>query len=75
MKRSYLSYANLSYISPDDEWKESDTSPEVKTAEEMLTQLGYNPGKVDGLYDQDTKLAVVQFQRDQKLKGTGVLGR
>ena len=39
----------------------------------MLKQLGYNPGKVDGLYDQDTELAVVQFQRDQKLKGSGVL--
>ena len=66
-------YASLSYISPDDDWKESDTSTEVKTAEEMLTELGYNPGKVDGFFDQDTKLAVVQFQRDQKLKGTGVL--
>lgn len=66
-------YANLPYISPDKEWKESDTSTEVKTAEEMLKELGYNPGKVDGFYDQDTKLAIVQFQRDQKLKGTGVL--
>ncbi len=66
-------YANLPYISPDDEWKKSDTSTEVKTAEQMLKQLGYNPGKVDGLYDQDTELAVVQFQRDQKLKGSGVL--
>lgn len=66
-------YANLPYISPDDEWEESDTSTEVKTAEEMLTELGYNPGDVDGFYDQETKLAVVQFQRDQKLKGTGVL--
>ena len=66
-------YASLSYISPDDDWKESDTSTEVKTAEKMLTELGYNPGKVDGFFDQDTKLAVVQFQRNQKLKGTGVL--
>lgn len=66
-------YANLPYISPDHEWKESDTSTEVKTAEQMLKQLGYNPGTVDGFYDLNTKLAVVQFQRDQKLKGTGVL--
>lgn len=66
-------YANLPYISPDHEWKESDTSTEVKTAELMLKQLGYNPGTVDGFYDLNTKLAVVQFQRDQKLKGSGVL--
>jgi carboxyl-terminal processing protease len=39
----------------------------------MLKLLGYNPGKVDGFFDQETKLAVVKFQRDQKLKGTGVL--
>lgn len=66
-------YANLPFISADDKWKESDTSTEVKTAEEMLKQLGYNPGKIDGFFDQETKLAVVEFQRDQKLKGTGVL--
>lgn len=66
-------YAGLPYISPDHEWKESDTSTEVKTAEQMLKQLGYNPGKVDGFYDRETTLAVVQFQRDHKLKGTGVL--
>ena len=66
-------YANLPFISADDKWKESDTSTEVKTAEEMLKELGYNPGKVDGFFDQETKLAVVEFQSDQKLNGTGVL--
>lgn len=66
-------YANLPFISPDVTLKESDTSIEVKTAEEMLQKIGYYPGKVDGIYDQNTKFAVVQFQRKQKLKGTGIL--
>lgn len=67
------SYANLPYISPDDTWKVSDSSTEIKAAEDMLQELGYNPGKVDGYFDADTEYALVQFQQKQKIKATGVL--
>ena len=66
-------YANLPYISPDKKWEQSDSSPEIKVAEKMLKELGYNPGKVDGIFDADTEYALVLFQKDQKLKATGVL--
>lgn len=66
-------YANLPYISPDDEWKVSSTSEEVKAAEEMLKVLGYDPGKVDGFFDEKTEKAIQKFQKDEKLKTTGVL--
>ncbi|MCJ7841150.1 S41 family peptidase [Lederbergia sp. NSJ-179] len=66
-------YANLPYISPDEEWKVSSTSEEVKAAEQMLKVLGYDPGKVDGFFDDKTKKAVQKFQKDEKLKETGVL--
>lgn len=66
-------YASLPYISPDKKWEQSDSSTEVKVAEKMLKELGYNPGKVDGFFDADTEYALVLFQKDQKLKATGVL--
>jgi carboxyl-terminal processing protease len=51
----------------------SSISSDVKAAEEMLKALGYNPGKVDGFFDQDTEAAVKEFQKKNNLKETGVL--
>ena len=72
-KVSLPDYAGLSYISPDKKLKESDSSEEVKTAEKMLKAAGYDPGKMDGYFDEDMKAAVNEFQGDKKLKKTGVL--
>ncbi|WP_374702530.1 S41 family peptidase [Bacillus sp. M6-12] len=66
-------YAQLAFISPDKELKESDSSAEVKTAEEMLEVLGFSPGKVDGFFDSETKKAVQAFQTSKKLETTGVV--
>ena len=66
-------YANLSYISPEKALKVSDTSNEVKTAEKMLKVAGYNPGKADGFFDESTEQAVKAFQKDQKVKQTGII--
>ena len=45
----------------------------VESAEGMLEALGYNPGKVDNLFDNDTESAVKAFQQDQQLEETGIL--
>lgn len=66
-------YASLSYIDPDHKLKVDSASSEVKTAEQILKELGYDPGKVDSYYDEDTKQAVMEFQQDEKLKTTGEL--
>jgi carboxyl-terminal processing protease len=66
-------YAQLPFINPDKELKESDMSDAVKTAEQMLKALEINPGNVDGFFDEDTKSAVQQFQENNKLEVTGVL--
>lgn len=66
-------YANLPYISPDKELKASDSSSEVKAAEEMLKEAGHDPGKIDGFFDEATKNAVTAFQREQKIKETGTI--
>ncbi|MFS0812319.1 lmo1851 family serine protease [Peribacillus phoenicis] len=66
-------YASLPYISPDKELKASDSSSEVKAAEEMLKEAGHDPGKVDGFFDEATTNAVTAFQREQKIKETGTI--
>ncbi|MGE7759843.1 S41 family peptidase [Peribacillus sp. NPDC097895] len=66
-------YASLPYISPDKELKASDSSSEVKAAEEMLKVAGHDPGKIDGFFDQETTNAVKEFQRDQKINETGTI--
>ncbi|WP_285766035.1 S41 family peptidase [Peribacillus sp. SI8-4] len=66
-------YASLPYISPDKELKASDSSSEVKAAENMLKEAGHDPGKIDGYFDEKTTNAVKAFQRDQKIKETGII--
>ncbi|MFE4813830.1 S41 family peptidase [Peribacillus simplex] len=66
-------YANLPYISPDKELKATDSSSEVKAAEEMLKEAGHDPGKIDGFFDEATTNAVKAFQKEQKIKETGTI--
>lgn len=66
-------YANLPYISPDKELKASDSSSDVKAAEEMLKEAGHDPGKIDGFFDEATTNAVIAFQREQKIEETGTI--
>ncbi|EDL66046.1 S41 family peptidase [Bacillus sp. SG-1] len=70
---SLPAYAELPYINPDKELKESDLSDQVKAAEEMLKAGGYNPGKADGFYDEQTTEAVRAFQEEEGLEVTGNL--
>ena len=66
-------YAFLPYINPETELKESIQSKDVENAEKMLEVIGFNPGKVDGLFDENTKNAVLALQKEAKLEETGVL--
>lgn len=46
------------------------------SAEQRLKKLGYDTGKVDGVYDQKTAEAVRQFKKDRKMKSqSGALGK
>ena len=53
--------------------KEGLLSSTVKTAEEMLEAVGYNPGEVDGLFDKETEEAVIELQEDLEIEPTGIL--
>jgi carboxyl-terminal processing protease len=66
-------YASLPILNPDKELKLSNASTEVKTAQQMLKAVGYDPGRVDGFFDEKTKKAVLNFEKAQKLPADGVL--
>lgn len=67
------SYAFLSMIDTETELKLSSTSSQVKTAQQMLKTLGYDPGREDGVFDEKTEEAVKQFQAKEKLEVNGIV--
>lgn len=66
-------YSTLTILNPNDELKLSSSSAQVKSAQSMLKALGYDPGREDGFFDDKTKDAVIEFQKEQQLEETGVL--
>lgn len=70
---SYPSYASLPALDASVEYKEGMTGEEVKAVEEMLTAVGYQAGKVDGIFDAQTSKAVIALQKAAQLQATGIL--
>jgi carboxyl-terminal processing protease len=66
-------YASLPMIDPEKEYKLSASSNEVKSAQQMLKAIGYDPGREDGFFDEKTVQAVKSLQKDEKLEQTGIL--
>lgn len=69
----YPSYAMLPFLDPAIEMKEGMLSPSIKAAEEMLKAVGYEPGEIDGMFDEKTTQAVKKLQKDLALETTGIL--
>ena len=69
----YPPYASLPYLDSSEKMEEGVVSPAVQTAEEMLEAVGYDPGEVDGLYDESTMQAVKSLQTDLEQEQTGIL--
>lgn len=47
---------------------------EVKAVQSALTNAGYQPGPVDGIFGSRTELAVISFQEDHGLRVDGLAG-
>ncbi len=47
---------------------------EVRRLQERLSTIGYAPGKADGSFGANTKVAVAAFQKDAGLSADGVVG-
>lgn len=51
--------------------KSSGGDPSVKAVQQVLAELGYAPGPVDGSMGASTTHAIIAFQRDRKIRETG----
>lgn len=47
---------------------------DVVTLQERLLELGYNPGRAGGVFDEQTELALHRFQREYGLVADGLCG-
>lgn len=54
--------------------KVGSSGTEVRSIQQKLTNLGYNPGPIDGVYGSATLRAVKQFQTDHGLTADGIAG-
>lgn len=50
------------------------SGPEVSQIQTWLTQWGYSPGPIDGIFGPQTKAAVQLFQSDMGLPVDGIVG-
>ena len=66
-------YASLPSLPSDIDISVGSFGPHVKTAEQLLETLGYQPGEPEGIFDEETKAAVQRFQRDEGLPVDGIL--
>ena len=54
--------------------KKGSRGTEVKKLQEQLNKLGYNCGKVDGIFGSRTESAVKAFQKANGLVVDGIVG-
>ncbi|WJY28239.1 MULTISPECIES: S41 family peptidase [Sporosarcina] len=73
VKVDYPTYAMLPFLDPSEELKAGEVSPNTEPAKEMLKAVGYDPGEINGLFDEKTEAAVKKLQADLQLEETGVL--
>jgi len=69
----YPDYVTLNYVNPKIEFKLGSIDQAVGSAERMLEVLGYSPGTVDNVFDDNTSEAVKQFQENNSIEATGIL--
>lgn len=48
---------------------------DVEEAQQLLTDKGYNPGSLDGIFGKKTEIAVKNFQSDNNLTVDGIIGK
>jgi peptidoglycan-N-acetylglucosamine deacetylase len=58
----------------DDALRVGDTGPEVRQLQELLVEARYEPGPINGIFEEPTRRAVASFQADAGLPLDGVAG-
>ncbi|WP_414052542.1 S41 family peptidase [Macrococcus animalis] len=67
------SYTNAQVLDADSVLSLGEKGNNVKSLELGLKALGYNPGKVDTVFDEDTEQAIIDFQTSEMLEINGEL--
>ncbi len=50
------------------------TGTDVMEIQALLKKIGYDPGPIDGIFGEQTRQAVINFQRDNNLVPDGIIG-
>lgn len=66
-------YFYLPPINVDEPLQQDMLNEQVKNAQQMLKGLGFEPGRTDGYFNEQTKNAVIAFQKDRGLDVTGII--
>ena len=54
--------------------KEGSTGDAVILLQESLKEVGFYFGSINGVFDQNTKAAVIKFQKNNTITADGVVG-
>lgn len=54
-----------------DVYKEQQFNDDIAYAQRVLKSLGYDPGRVDGFFDETTSQTIADFMKDEKVESTG----
>ncbi|WP_027108413.1 S41 family peptidase [Lacticigenium naphthae] len=66
-------YVNFLLIDSTQTYQLNDMSDEIKNLEGILAALDYDPGTVDGYFDETTKEAIQAFQSENEIEATGIV--
>ncbi|OMF38717.1 peptidase S41 [Paenibacillus sp. FSL H8-0548] len=64
-------YTQLSPLAIGTDMKLGSYGEDVKTLQLMLKELGYAPTGEEGMFDEETSVAISKFQEEEKLEATG----
>ncbi|MNI10556.1 Carboxy-terminal processing protease CtpB precursor [compost metagenome] len=66
-------YFSVAPINKEKTYKYDSLGDDIKSAQMMLSGLGYDPGRKDGYFGKGTENAIKKYQADNKLEATGIL--
>lgn len=52
----------------------SSSGNDVREMQTLLTDAGFNPGKIDGIFGENTRLALIDYQTSRSLSPDGICG-
>lgn len=68
-------YFSVAPINKDNTYKYDILGVDVKSAQQMLTGLGFKPGREDGYFDKTTEDAVKKFQTANGITASGIIDK